>query len=141
MVGKTVKLTVTMENAANSQIVWTSSGEKIATVTPDELVTGVKKGSCQLTATAQDGSKVKAQITVTVKEYDVVITSPEGATVAFETQNSSYGTMMQIGRYVIRDMVDTIVKFKNGNVRGEKGNLMLPVAVGEDQEDGIDVCQ
>ena len=40
--------------------------------------------------------------------------------------------MMQIGRYVIRDMVDTIVKFKNGNVRGEKGNLLLPVAVGED---------
>lgn len=67
-----------MENAANQQIVWTSSSEKIATVTPDGLVTGMKKGSsCQLTAAVQDGSKVKSQITVTVKEYDVVITSPE----------------------------------------------------------------
>ncbi len=63
--GKKVKLAVdiTPSNAANKAVTWTSSNKKIATVNSAGVVTMKKKSggkSVTITATAQDGSGVKA---------------------------------------------------------------------------------
>ena len=61
-----LKATVTPENASNTEIQWTSSNTKIAKVSATGKVTGVKPGTATITATAQDGSGVKATCKITV---------------------------------------------------------------------------
>ena len=63
--GKKVKLTakVSPSNASNKSVTWKSSNKKVATVTSKGVVTMKKKSggkSVTITATAKDGSKVKA---------------------------------------------------------------------------------
>ena len=54
------------EDASMPAVVWTSSSEAIATVTPDGVVTGIKRGVARLVATVQDGSNIRANISVKV---------------------------------------------------------------------------
>ena len=53
-------------NATNTALTFKSSNEKIATVNDSGLVTGLKKGSCTITATAADGSGKKASVKISV---------------------------------------------------------------------------
>ena len=62
--------TVTPANASNAALAWTSSNEKVATVTQEGLVKAVAKGSADITVQTTDGSK-KAVCKVTVDEYKV----------------------------------------------------------------------
>ncbi len=68
--GATLQLeaTVSPENAGNKSITWSSDNEAVATVSDAGLVTAVGAGSATITATAADGSGVKATCTVTVIE-------------------------------------------------------------------------
>lgn len=52
----TLSVTVMPENASNKNVKWTSSDEKVATVSPDGVVTAVGKGNAKIIATAVDGS-------------------------------------------------------------------------------------
>lgn len=55
-------------NATNKKVIWTSSDENIAKVEYDTgKVTGVNPGTVIITATAQDGSGIKAECKVNVK--------------------------------------------------------------------------
>lgn len=58
---------------------WTSSDTSVATVTADGLVTAVKGGTCTITATAQDGTKVSVSCTVSVVQLVESITLSESA--------------------------------------------------------------
>ena len=53
-------------NATNPALTFRSSNEKIATVNDDGVVTGLKRGSCTITATAADGSNKKATVKINV---------------------------------------------------------------------------
>ncbi|MGN1019282.1 MAG: Ig-like domain-containing protein [Aristaeellaceae bacterium] len=53
-------------NATNTALTFKSSNETIATVTDDGLVSGLKRGSCTITATAADGSGKKATVKISV---------------------------------------------------------------------------
>ena len=66
--GKTLAIhaTVLPKDADDPTLTWTSSDEKIATVDENGVVTGVSKGEVVITATANDGSDVKAEITIEV---------------------------------------------------------------------------
>lgn len=63
---KTLTATVAPDNATDKTVSWSSEDETIATVA-DGVVTAVAAGTAIVTATANDGSGVKAQCTVTVK--------------------------------------------------------------------------
>lgn len=53
-------------NATNKNVTWSSSDDLIATVDFNGLITGNKKGTCIITATAQDGSGIKSTCTINV---------------------------------------------------------------------------
>ncbi len=63
---KTLTATVAPDNATDKTVSWRSEDETIATVA-DGVVTAVAAGTAIITATANDGSGVKATCTVTVK--------------------------------------------------------------------------
>ena len=76
MKGKTSTLTATAAPASanNKAVTWKSSNTKIATVDTNGLVKAVAKGTATITATAKDGSGVKAVCKVTVKQPVTKIT-------------------------------------------------------------------
>ncbi|MBQ6636714.1 MAG: Ig domain-containing protein, partial [Lachnospiraceae bacterium] len=67
--GKTaaLKVTVAPSNANNKSLRWTSSNQKIATVTQNGVVKGVRRGTATITAAAKDGSGKKVTCKVTVQ--------------------------------------------------------------------------
>ena len=63
----TLKATITPSGAAKS-VTWKSSNTKVAKVDKKGKVTAVGVGEAKITATAADGSKKKASVTITVKK-------------------------------------------------------------------------
>ena len=53
-------------SAASQAVTWSTSNSRIATVSPNGLVTGLANGSVTITAKAVDGSGKKAGLTITV---------------------------------------------------------------------------
>ncbi len=62
----TLQATVSPDNAANKTLTWSSNAPDIVSVDKDGKVTALKAGTAIITATAADGSNVKAECTVTV---------------------------------------------------------------------------
>ncbi len=128
-----ITATVAPDTAEVKEVTWTSSKPEVATVDQNGTVTAVKKGNAKITATATDGSKKKASLTVQVKEYDVVLrTSDEKAEVSFDTVERLDGSKLDTGKYVIGEYNETKVKFEKGCVRSEENGILIPVKTGED---------
>ena len=129
------EVTVLPENAANKELKWKSSNEKVATVDENGLITGHKKGNCKITATATDGSKKKAAITVQVKNFEVVITKPGVVPVNFDTTDANTESVLQIGSRVIRSAYVRTVKYVNGVVESAGDRMLRAVKAGEGSVD------
>ena len=63
--------TVYPYNAEKRSVSWKSSNIKVATVSKNGLVTGKGYGTCVITATAKDGSRVKASCVVKVEYSEI----------------------------------------------------------------------
>lgn len=70
--------TVLPGNAFDTSVTWASSKDDVATVSQEGLVTAVAVGEAKITATANDGSGVVGEATVTVNPAPVVDFVPEG---------------------------------------------------------------
>lgn len=64
----TLSAKVLPENANNQTVIWSSSDNRIATVSSSGVVSGVKAGTVTITATSDDGA-YEAKCTVTVKQH------------------------------------------------------------------------
>lgn len=62
-----VSYTLLPNDATNKNIKWTSSNTNVATVDSKGKITGVRKGTCTITAEATDGSGVSASTTLYVE--------------------------------------------------------------------------
>lgn len=91
-VGGTLQLdaTVTPSNATNTDYIWASADESVATVSESGLVTAVAVGGTTITATAQDGSGVYGSCTVTVSAAPVPVGKSD--TLTRETTGVSNGS-------------------------------------------------
>ena len=67
---RTISATVTPEKAEQT-LSWSSSDEAIATVDASGIVTALAEGTCVITATATDGSGVKAECALTVYKVHI----------------------------------------------------------------------
>ena len=65
------------DSAADSRLEWSSSDTSVATVDENGLVTALKKGTAVITVAAADGSGVKSQCTVTVRNTVYICTSAQ----------------------------------------------------------------
>ena len=63
----TLQATVSPDNAANKTLTWSSNAPDIVSVDKDGKIAAVSAGTAIITATAADGSGVKAECAVTVK--------------------------------------------------------------------------
>ena len=80
-IGGTMQLTPVYapENATRQQVTWVSANEQIATVDENGVVTGLKRGTARITATAADGSNIRANISVRVTQSaeEITLDKPE----------------------------------------------------------------
>ena len=80
-IGGTIQLTPVYapENATRQQVTWVSANEQIATVDENGVVTGLKRGTARITATAADGSNIRANISVQVTQSaeEITLDKPE----------------------------------------------------------------
>ena len=67
----TLTATVLPSDAENKEVEWTSSDEAVAEVSADGYITAKAEGTCTITATAKDGSGVKAECQVMVKQPSI----------------------------------------------------------------------
>lgn len=114
--GGTLQITATVSPATASQeVVWTTSDDKIATVT-NGLVTGVKEGTVTVTAAAKNADSVKSSITITVAKE---ITIAEAISLCTETESAQ--------RYYIRAIVKTIDNATYGSmtIKDETGEISV----------------
>ena len=65
--------TISPDNATNKKIIWSSSKESVATVTPDGIIDAVSAGTAFITARSEV-SGVSAKCEITVKDKTVVVT-------------------------------------------------------------------
>ena len=64
----TLTATVLPSDADNKEVEWTSSDEAVAEVSADGCITAKAEGTCVITCAAKDGSGVKGECQVTVKQ-------------------------------------------------------------------------
>lgn len=73
-IGETLELTATVENgAAEDTVNWTSSNNKVATI-EEGLVTALAEGTVTIKAELTSDAKVYAEVSITVKAPEVVLT-------------------------------------------------------------------
>ena len=64
------------ENATIQNVIWSSGDERFVTVDANGTVTGIKKGSGRIIATAADGSNIRANFNIKVVQNPEKITLP-----------------------------------------------------------------
>ena len=70
----TIKATVKPNNASNKKLTYKSADTKVATVSSGGVITAKAAGTVKITATAKDGSKKNASLTITVNKPEVKVT-------------------------------------------------------------------
>lgn len=89
---QTLTATIQPSNATNKNVTWSSSNTSVATVDQAGKVTAVGSGTCTITATAADGSGVKAECTVTAVQLVTGITLNK-TSLSFSLPNNNTQTL------------------------------------------------
>lgn len=77
---------ITPTNATNKNIYWTVNNVRVATINQSGILTGIKEGEVVVTASAKDGSGIKA--TKTIKIIDINKEEGNGETIINKNDNN-----------------------------------------------------
>ena len=66
---RTLRATITPTNATNKAVTWSSTNKKVVKVDQTGKITAIGAGKATIKATAKDGSKKSASVTITVHQY------------------------------------------------------------------------
>lgn len=124
--------TVEPANATNKTVLWTSSNPRIATVNENGVVFAHASGYCNITATAADGSGIRASVYLQVKAHDIVILAPGETEVEFETEEAMVPLTLRIDGKTSTRNCDRIFRTQNGCVTSPANQILLPVKAGSD---------
>lgn len=119
-------------DADNRDITWTSSNQRIATVTENGVIRAHGVGSCTLTGTAADGSGTKVTVNVQVKRHDLVITEPGDFGVDFETEQKNVSITIHVAGKATTKNCDRRFQTKNDCVTSPEDMVLRPVKAGSD---------
>lgn len=123
-VGMSQQLRETPEPSnAEYTLTWTSSDEKVATVSQQGLVTGVAEGQCTITATSNNGIKATCKVTVVeMPDYSIddVKKEPEGETVKMQLVDAEV-----LFAYTKNDVQTTYLRDASGAIMIADANLGL----------------
>ena len=128
--GSTLQLTAVCSpnNASITEVTWSSKNPSVAAVDQDGIVTGLKKGTANIVATAADGSKVTATVflTVTQSVTSIVFTQDSIAVVTGRTAQAKVKVLPAEAndKTVSWSSSDeTVATVRNGQVTGKKAGV------------------
>lgn len=119
-------------NATNSEVSWSSSNEKIATVNQYGVISAHKTGECSVTAIALDGTGVRASVKVTVKEHQLNILEPGDVDVEFETEEDTVNITVDANGQSTTKKALRLFQTKRGCVTSPENMVIRPVLAGSD---------
>jgi hypothetical protein len=117
-----MEATIAPDNATDKTLTWSSTNEAVAVVSESGLVTAVGSGTCQVKATANDGSGKSASCLITVEKNNKL-------TVTDMTQCSG-------GRGVLN-----VLLTDEETIMGFQFDLQLPAGVTVAEKDGALLAQ
>ena len=117
----TLTATVKPDNAANKTLEWTSSDEAVAVVNEEGLVTAVGKGEAVISASATDGSGLRAECAVTVTNNAAVVTD----LAAFESTHDYPVSCTDVWIYTAEDAAELKVLFDEQTSMEEGFDFLL----------------
>jgi uncharacterized protein YjdB len=147
-IDKTFKLvaTVSTETATNQNVTWTSSNEKVATVSAAGKVIGIKPGYATITAIAQDGSEVEASCEVRVVTLVTSVTLNKTTLTMFVGESKSVKATIrpsnasyQKARWSSSDETIAIVD-EDGGIIGIKSGSVMITAEAQDSSGKKAIC-
>lgn len=115
----TIQATVAPNDATQTDIIWTSSNQKV-TLVKDGVVTPLSKGTAVITATTVDGG-FQATATVTVKESDANNTSSSNT--SGNTSSTATTTNKTTGTTI--SAVDVSSTTKTSSVNGQQSQILF----------------
>ena len=128
--GSTLQLTAVCSpnNASITEVTWSSKNPSVAAVDQDGIVTGLKKGTANIVATAADGSKVTATVflTVTQSVTSIVFTQDSIAVVTGRTAQAKVKVLpAEANDKTVpwSSSDETVATVRNGQVTGKKAGV------------------
>ncbi len=100
-----LEATVIPSNAANKNVVWTSSNQAVASVDNLGVVTAISNGTAMIYAESEDSNYVE-QCLVSVKPFEDLVTI--GAIMGYYTVSSS-GIFYQVYAHVNNDLCESVI--------------------------------
>ncbi len=135
---KTISASVSPDTATTKDIIWSSSDEKIANVSPNGSITAVKEGNATITATSVEGGKT-ATCALTVKyipattrvlnktSLTMKVMDTDQLTVTIAPDNATYKTVVWSS-----SAEDVVSVDQSGNIKAIKpGAAVISATTGE----------
>ncbi|MCD7742358.1 MAG: Ig-like domain-containing protein [Ruminococcus sp.] len=144
-VGKNLQLTATVDSDLDSNLTWSSSNKKVASVNQSGKVTGVSTGTAKITAKTSDG--VKGTFTVTVKSNSSIKSATKKITTtgtkSTNVSNNNYTTYGNtVNSYLAQESDGTLTRVEyisgkvivenyssNGKKRNYKKTISNPLSI------------